>query len=76
MKIYFAAPIMLGVALSFYSLLFRNTDFMSFLVTLFGGSLFYSAPYIAWYVFQLIGKPSNPVAHAGYIGITLSLVFI
>jgi len=43
---------------------------------LFGGFLFYAAPYLLWAVIVAITKASNLVAHVGFISITISLLSI
>ena len=40
---------------------------------LFGGFLFYAAPYLLWAVIVAVAKPSNLVAHASFIASTLAL---
>ncbi|KMT66441.1 hypothetical protein, partial [Catenovulum maritimum] len=76
MKFYFSIPILLGICLSILSVLYKSFDFYSFLISIFGGTLFYCTPYIAWLIFTYFIKPANAVVHAGYIGSTLSLVLI
>ena len=43
---------------------------------LFGGFLFYAAPYFLWAVIVAAAKPSNVVAHSGFIASTLALALI
>ena len=43
---------------------------------LFGGFLFYAAPYLLWAAIVVLVKVSNLVAHSGFIAITISLLLI
>ncbi len=43
---------------------------------LFGGFLFYAAPYLLWAVIVTSAKPTNVVAHAGFIANTVALLLI
>ena len=47
-----------------------------FLVAIFGGALFYSAPHLCWLGLHLFAKPGYKVLHSGYIGATLALILI
>ena len=43
---------------------------------LFGGSLFYAAPHFLWAVIITVSKPSDMVAHSGFIASTVALALI
>jgi hypothetical protein len=43
---------------------------------LFGGFIFYAAPYLFWAALVAISKPSNAVAHSGFIASTLALALV
>ena len=66
-------PVALALAIAIYG---ARQEFTEFLVVLFGGALFYCAPYLCWLAFQLAVKPSSIVLHAGYIGASLALFLI
>jgi hypothetical protein len=43
---------------------------------IFGGFLFYAAPHLLWATIVAISKPTNAVAHAGFIASTVALATI
>jgi hypothetical protein len=69
-------PAIFAVGVFIYALGRESFSLEMLASVLIGGFLFYAAPHLLWAVVVAIGKPSNVVAHSGFIASTLALVLI
>ena len=69
-------PAVFAVGVFLYALGRESFSLEMLASVLIGGFLFYAAPYLLWAVIVAVGKPSNVVAHSGFMASTLALAFI
>jgi len=69
-------PAIFAVGMFVYALGRESFSLEMLASVLFGGFLFYAAPYLLWMVIVAVAKPSNLVAHSGFIASTLALALI
>jgi len=69
-------PAIFAVGVFVYALGRESFSLEMLVSVLFGGFLFYAAPYLLWAIIVAVVKPSNLVAHSGFIASTLALVLI
>jgi hypothetical protein len=74
---YICVPAIFTVCTFIYALIYVEQFSIGMVSSvLFGGFLFYAAPYLFWAALVLKSHPSNLVAHAGFMANTIALLLI
>lgn len=69
-------PAIFAVGVFIYALSRESFSLEIVASILIGGFLFYAAPHLLWAVIVALSKPSNIVAHSGFVASTLTLALI
>lgn len=71
-----STPAAFAAGVFIYAINRESISFEMVTSVLFGGFLFYAAPYLLWAFIVASAKPSNAVAHSGFIANTVALLLI
>ena len=71
-----SVPAVFAFSVFVYALRRESFSLEMLVSVMFGGFLFYAAPYFLWAIIVAVSKPSNIVAHSGFIASSLALGLI